>query len=73
MCIFFFFQAEDGIRDVERSRGLGDVCKRRMLDDFSSIFAGVKCRWFLYTSDAADDLTRVERWWVAWLKHQIHI
>ncbi len=22
---FFFFQAEDGIRDVERSRGLGDV------------------------------------------------
>ncbi len=21
----FFFQAEDGIRDVERSRGLGDV------------------------------------------------
>ncbi len=26
---FFFFQAEDGIRDVERSRGLGDVYKRR--------------------------------------------
>ncbi len=25
---FFFFQAEDGIRDVERSRGLGDVDKR---------------------------------------------
>ncbi len=24
---FFFFQAEDGIRDVERSRGLG-VCIR---------------------------------------------
>ncbi len=28
MC-FFFFQAEDGIRDVERSRGLGDVYKRQ--------------------------------------------
>ncbi len=27
----FFFQAEDGIRDVERSRGLGDVYKRRIL------------------------------------------
>eukprot|EP00831_Metopus_contortus_P037010 TRINITY_DN29214_c0_g1_i2.p1 TRINITY_DN29214_c0_g1~~TRINITY_DN29214_c0_g1_i2.p1 ORF type:complete len:312 (-),score=42.02 TRINITY_DN29214_c0_g1_i2:103-1038(-) len=27
--IFFFFQAEDGIRDVERSRGLGDVYKRQ--------------------------------------------
>ncbi len=26
---FFFFQAEDGIRDVERSRGLGDVYKRQ--------------------------------------------
>ena len=28
----FFFQAEDGIRDVERSRGLGDVYKRQLLD-----------------------------------------
>ena len=26
-----FFQAEDGIRDVERSRGLGDVYKRQVL------------------------------------------
>ena len=24
------FQAEDGIRDVERSRGLGDVYKRQV-------------------------------------------
>ncbi len=24
---FFFFQAEDGIRDLVRSRGLGDVYK----------------------------------------------
>eukprot|EP00831_Metopus_contortus_P010100 TRINITY_DN13922_c0_g1_i2.p4 TRINITY_DN13922_c0_g1~~TRINITY_DN13922_c0_g1_i2.p4 ORF type:complete len:142 (+),score=38.42 TRINITY_DN13922_c0_g1_i2:22-447(+) len=29
VCGFFFFQAEDGIRDVERSRGLGDVYKRQ--------------------------------------------
>ena len=27
-----FFQAEDGIRDVERSRGLGDVYKRQVFD-----------------------------------------
>ena len=27
-----FFQAEDGIRDLVRSRGLGDVYKRQMLD-----------------------------------------
>ena len=26
---FFFFQAEDGIRDLVRSRGLGDVYKRQ--------------------------------------------
>mgnify|MGYP003381707335 CR=1 FL=1 len=30
MCRFvFFFQAEDGIRDLVRSRGLGDVYKRQ--------------------------------------------
>ena len=27
---FVFFQAEDGIRDLVRSRGLGDVYKRQM-------------------------------------------
>ena len=27
-----FFQAEDGIRDVERSRGLGDVYKRQVAE-----------------------------------------
>ena len=26
---FFFFQAEDGIRELVRSRGLGDVYKRQ--------------------------------------------
>ncbi|VTU51112.1 hypothetical protein AMBR_NBBOBCOC_02845 [Lacticaseibacillus rhamnosus] len=26
---FFFFQAEDGIRDSSTSRGLGDVYKRQ--------------------------------------------
>ena len=29
---FFFFQAEDGIRDLVRSRGLGDVYKRQGID-----------------------------------------
>ena len=32
MCVFFF-QAEDGIRDLVRSRGLGDVYKRQGLPD----------------------------------------
>ena len=38
MCVFrfFFFQAEDGIRDLVRSRGLGDVYKRQHPDHLSS-------------------------------------
>ena len=31
VCVCFFFQAEDGIRDLVRSRGLGDVYKRQVL------------------------------------------
>ena len=31
LLIVFFFQAEDGIRDLVRSRGLGDVYKRQSL------------------------------------------
>ena len=34
--LFFFFQAEDGIRDLVRSRGLGDVYKRQGLSRTSS-------------------------------------
>ena len=34
--MLFFFQAEDGIRDVERSRGLGDVYKRQIMDPLAS-------------------------------------
>ena len=30
--LFFFFQAEDGIRDLVRSRGLGDVYKRQLFE-----------------------------------------
>ena len=30
LCILCFFQAEDGIRDLVRSRGLGDVYKRQV-------------------------------------------
>ena len=29
LCFLFFFQAEGGIRDLVRSRGLGDVYKRQ--------------------------------------------
>ncbi len=30
VCFFVFFQAGDGIRDLVRSRGLGDVYKRQV-------------------------------------------
>ena len=51
--MFFFFQAEDGIRDLVRSRGLGDVYKRqeqaaldahipwtRMIEERKTLFHG---------------------------------
>ena len=37
VCARKFFQAEDGIRDVERSRGLGDVYKRQNLDIITNV------------------------------------
>ena len=37
MLLFFFFQGEDGIRDLVRSRGLGDVYKRQNPD---SVYIG---------------------------------
>ena len=36
-CGIFFFQAEDGIRDLVRSRGLGDVYKRQMVERSLSV------------------------------------
>ena len=43
----FLFQAEDGIRDLVRSRGLGDVYKRQEqhYQNFSDRFAQVSHEW----------------------------
>ena len=35
--LYFFFQAEDGIRDAQESRGLGDVYKRQV-EELSKAF-----------------------------------
>ena len=41
LCVFFFvFQAEDGIRDLVRSRGLGDVYKRQDFNTDLSLYYG---------------------------------
>ena len=37
-----FFQAEDGIRDLVRSRGLGDVYKRQADDDMGAAVDGIQ-------------------------------
>ena len=46
---FFFFQAEDGIRDLVRSRGLGDVYKRQVyhLFDFVIVDNGWRPLFFI--------------------------
>ena len=41
LVVHFFFQAEDGIRDLVRSRGLGDVYKRQVENMASQIEAGM--------------------------------
>ena len=37
----FFFQAEDGIRDAQESRGLGDVYKRQLQRDAAAKLGAV--------------------------------
>ena len=39
LIFFFFFQAEDGIRDLVRSRGLGDVYKRQRYNRIEAVDA----------------------------------
>ena len=46
LVIFFFFQAEDGIRDLVRSRGLGDVYKRQKEHRVVESFVGRWCKQF---------------------------
>ena len=63
----FFFQAEDGIRDLVRSRGLGDVYKRQLenyglLKEWApSRFAYITCsdREALFDPAIAGDLSLI--------------
>ena len=59
---FFFFQAEDGIRDLVRSRGLGDVYKRQDIDilknpmDLRKILGYLPQDFGVYPKMSAEDL-----------------
>ena len=44
----FFFQAEDGIRDLVRSRGLGDVYKRQEQANAGNEFCKIAIESFTY-------------------------
>ena len=53
--VIFFFQAEDGIRDLVRSRGLGDVYKRQRLNTTNaSITIPSKIRSIMTVAKEAD-------------------
>ena len=51
MYVFCFFQAEDGMRDLVRSRGLGEVYKRRTWIGVAAMWLGaqlpLKLQWWL--------------------------
>ena len=52
--MFFFFQAEDGIRALVRSRGLGDVYKRQQQEISAEIFQSKVGREIDVLVDAID-------------------
>ena len=64
---FFFFQAEDGIRDRSPSRGLGDVYKRQVIDRFIDRFVSrfrYYCRTVFGTTDVPFLGQLAYRFWV---------
>ena len=54
--VSFFFQAEDGIRDLVRSRGLGDVYKRQTLRVLRNALDGVDIDTGIGTKDDAGNV-----------------
>ena len=54
----FFFQAEDGIRDLVRSRGLGDVYKRQQESRIGNQSGG-RVFLFLHTDSFQRDYDRL--------------
>ena len=59
--LFFFFQAEDGIRDLVRSRGLGDVYKRQVRGNAVAVAVLALAELDMKHADAADEIESVAR------------
>ena len=61
--VSFFFQAEDGIRDLVRSRGLGDVYKRQLYEA-----SGAALQTVAYSTNAFTPTACAQ-----WVAHDIDI
>ena len=66
---FFFFQAEDGIRDLVRSRGLGDVYKRQV----SRITEAFRVEYYKLVKRILDEQDQVIGCYAGWALSLIHI
>ncbi len=54
--VFFFFEAEDGIPDVERFRGLGGVYKRQVVgESHSQSITELIIRFIQYVSQCVSE------------------
>ena len=51
----YFFQAEDGIRDAQESRGLGDVYKRQI-----RLLTGKHYYLFGYPKESTKNFSKIE-------------
>ena len=64
---YFFFQAEDGIRDLVRSRGLGDVYKRQIYWDKPNLASGNKELRDEFLRDIKDSVEVAKRVNAKWM------